>query len=79
MYHTTCKCLINGGNSAHFINTDMTAIISCLEVTLASNDISFENINSTLKQTLIQHKNKKSSVESPSISQPQIDTCTKYA
>lgn len=52
MYHTKCTCLVNGKQTAYFMETDLPKIIDLVEDNLQSENTSVNEVNENIKKLI---------------------------
>ena len=63
MYHTKSSCLVNGKQAYQFMDCDFPQLIQGIESTLGDGNISIQDVNSQLRNLLLQYKNNSDSEE----------------
>ena len=63
MYHTRSSCLVNGKNTAQFLQNDIQRIFTAIEQNISSENCSIEDFNANVRNMILQYFNTKDTQE----------------
>ena len=63
MYHTRSSCLVNGKNTAQFLQNDLPRIFTAIETKISSENCSMEDFNANVRDMILQYFNARDTPE----------------